>query len=151
MPPAKGLGSRFQVSGFRCGFSLIIPISSGESLFQFIIQCMNNSSVNTQELVQLLSRMHKISLDPRNKRASLFSAAAHTLGFYRTFEGRVPFGIIPQPRRVQPLRRRAETSSGWSVCHPTASYLNQYRHTHSRRVCVHCGDRRTRARIIAAN
>ena len=39
------------------------------------------------------------SLRPFPAQASLFSADAHTLGFYGTFEGRVHFGIIPQPRR----------------------------------------------------
>ena len=58
---------RFQVSGFRCDFSLI--------------------------------GIEKSHWSFRPAQASLFSADAHTLGFYGTFEGRVHFGIIPQPRR----------------------------------------------------
>ena len=83
------------------------------------------------------------SLRPFPAQASLFSADAHTLGFYGTFEGRVHFGIIPQPRRNNLFGgEQRQARIGPCVIH-ICRLSQQWRQTHSRSVCVHCEDRRT--------
>ena len=95
-----------------------------------------NSSVNTQELVQLLRQISFF-------RANLFSADAHTLGFYGTFEGRVHFGIIPQPRRNNLFGgEQRQARIGPCVIH-ICRLSRQWLQTHSRSACMHCEDRRT--------
>ena len=80
----------------------------------------------------------------RPAQASLFSADAHTLGFYGTFEGRVHFGIIPQPRRNNLFGgEQRQARIGPCVIH-ICRLPRQYRHPMLKKPgCVHCWDRRT--------
>ena len=79
----------------------------------------------------------------RPAQASLFSADAHTLGFYGTFEGRVHFGIIPQPRRNNLFGgEQRQARIGPCVIH-ICRLSQQWLQTHSRSACMHCEDRRT--------
>ena len=84
---------------------------------------------------QLASRATGAS--DRPAQASLFSADAHTLGFYGTFEGRVHFGIIPQPRRNNLLEESRDKLRLVRVLSTFAGYRSSgYKLTLSELVCT---------------
>ena len=86
----------------------------------------------------------QIFAGPMSAQANLFSADAHTLGFYGTFEGRVHFGIIPQPRRNNLLEESRDKLGLVRVLSTFAKLPRQWRHPMLKKPgCVHCEDRRT--------